>query len=95
MLSAAKHLLFRAINNLKDSSSPAAPQNDTSAVFFNKLLNNKDNPVRPANIQTHSVYQNYDIQNAADCQEPAGQKARPVIHPRNGPLPNARRDMPW
>ena len=34
----AKHLLFRALNNLQDSSSPAAPQNDANAVFFNKLL---------------------------------------------------------
>jgi hypothetical protein len=38
MLSEAKHLLFPAFNNLQDSSSPAAPQNDTNAVFFNKLL---------------------------------------------------------
>ena len=38
MLSAAKQLLFRAINNLRRSSSPVAPQNDANAVFFSKLL---------------------------------------------------------
>jgi len=41
MLSVAKHLLFRAINNIQDSSSPAAPQNDTNTVFFNKLLDRR------------------------------------------------------
>ena len=47
MLSAAKHLLFRTIDNLQDSSSPAAPQNDTNPVFFNKLLIQKKMPRPP------------------------------------------------
>jgi hypothetical protein len=38
MRSEAKHLYLRATNNLQDSSLSAAPQNDTLAGFFNKLL---------------------------------------------------------
>ncbi len=38
ILSAAKNLLVRQINHLRDSSSPAAPQNDMLVELFNKCL---------------------------------------------------------
>ena len=38
ILSVAKNLVLKRVNNLRDSSSPAAPQNDRLAAFFSNLL---------------------------------------------------------
>ncbi len=37
-VNSAKNLLVRQINHLRDSSSPATPQNDILVELFNKLL---------------------------------------------------------
>ena len=37
-VNSAKNLSLRIFMNIRDSSSPAAPQNDTRAPFFKKLL---------------------------------------------------------
>jgi hypothetical protein len=41
ILSGAKDLLFCDINNLRDSSSPSAPQNDNRREFFSNLLSSR------------------------------------------------------
>jgi hypothetical protein len=38
ILSEAKNLALRIFMNMRDSSSPAAPQNDTAYEFFRSLL---------------------------------------------------------
>jgi hypothetical protein len=43
ILSVAKNRVFKRVNKLRDSSSPAVPQNDRLAAFFSNLLR-RDHP---------------------------------------------------